>query len=709
MKTIRISAVVMALFFLGAMAAAQNSTLKFLLPEKTIDELIGRASGEAALNHIIEMGGYIHDRPLSEYTEMLYETAYVYGKLQEYGLEGAEVLKYPSGTTWDGVKGELWEVSPGRSKIADFFDLNAVLASGSQTCDVTAPLIWVGEGRAADFDRVNVDGKIIVTSGSISMVNSLGSQRGALGIVSFDSPRPLVAPLAIPITGIGGRSFGGQPQEAGSSKFGFFLSPREGHLLRDRLTAGEEITVHAVVEAQTVPNNMEVTTCVVRGTDAEAQEIILSAHIFEGLVKQGANDNISGSAAILEIARMLKVMIDNGELERPKRTIRFLWIPELSGSAKWVGENIELMKRTLCNINLDMVGLWLAKSQSFLCLHRTTYGNPHYINDVMAHYYNLTGLGNRAGLAISGRGGFLKRIVAPTGSDDPFYFRIDDFYGSSDHETFNDWGVGVPGVMMITWPDFYYHTSEDLANKCDATQLKRVCFIGAAAAYTIASAGDELAARIAADVAGNGVQRIGSQLDRAVDMLDRSDAGSLASAWRLGRTYIEAAVINEKNTLATTAELSSDKIGFNSYLAEQNSAVEAAGKASLISLDSYMKRRAKALGVQSVVMPKLTQLEQKAAKSFPKETPLVKDGGIRGYFQELAKADPDTPRNFFFAPRGLNTQEVSRMCNGSNSVLDIKKMLDAQQPTGETDLQEVINYVELLVKAGLVTTSSKRW
>ncbi|MBM3419906.1 MAG: M28 family peptidase [Bacteroidetes bacterium] len=704
MKTIRIIAAILAFICLGNIAAAQNSTLKFMLPERIIDEFIGRASGETALNHIIEMGAYIHDRPLSEYNEMLFESAYVLGKLKEYGMEGAGVRKYPGGTTWDGIRGDMWEVSPGRSKIADFQDNNAMLASGSQTCDITAELVWVGEGRAIDFEGVDVAGKIIVTSGSISGAHSTGSSRGALGTVSFNSPRPLVAPLAIPITGIGGR--GGQT--GGSAKFGFFLPPREGHLLRDRLTRGEKITVRAVVESQTVPYNLEVPTCHISGTDPAAGEIIFSAHLFEGLVKQGANDNISGSAAILEIARMLKTMIDQGAVPKPKRTIRFIWVPEFSGTGPWVRENNELMKKTLCNINLDMVGLWLAKSQSFFCLHRTTYGNPHYINDVMEHYYNLVGLGNRAGLAVSGRGGFIKRIVSPSGSDDPFYFRIDDNYGASDHEVFNDWGVGVPGIMMITWPDFYYHTSEDLANKCDATQLKRVAFIGAAAAYTIASADDAMASRIAADVAANGTQRIGKQLYRASDALDRADAASLATSYRLGRTWIEAAVINEKATIASTAELASDKAGFTIFIAEQNSAIDATGKAALASFESYMKRRAKAIGIQPVVLAKPTQLEIKAASMIPDETPLVKEQSYRGYSQVLSKVDNSVREKYPVTGRVLNTHELSRLCNGFNSALDIKKLLDAQMASGETNLQDIINYIGLLSEAGLVKISTRK-
>ncbi len=65
------------------------------------------------------------------------------------------------------------------------------------------------------------------------------------------------------------------------------------------------------------------------------------------------------------------------------------------------------------------------------------------------------------------------RIVAPFGADEPFWYSIETHYGASDHEVFNDWGVGVPGIMMIAWPDRWYHTSGDTADKSDATQMKR--------------------------------------------------------------------------------------------------------------------------------------------------------------------------------------------------------------------------------------------
>ena len=697
MKFKRLASLTVATMLLIVSVSGQNSIPRTLLSVNIIDELIGEASGERAMNHIYEMAAYIHDRPASEYSGYFFETQYILDRMKEYGLEGAVVNTYPGGTVWDGIKGSLWEVSPGKSKIADYGDLPAVLAQGSTNADVTAELVWVGEGRIDDIDKANVSGKIVVTSGNISMVHSLAIVKGALGVISYESPRPLQVPLAIPISGIGGRRGG-----TSNARFGFFLPPREGMVLRDRLMGRQKITVHAVVQVQNLDYKQQVPSCFIKGTDPTAGEVIFSAHLFEGYVKMGANDDLSGCAAILEIARMLNTMINEGRIERPKRTIRFIWAPEFSGTAPWVAENKEIMKKTLCDINLDMVGLWLLKSQSFLCMHRTTYGNPHYINDVMQNYYDFVGLGNRAGLAVSGRGGFVRRIVSPTGSDDPFYYAIDDHYGASDHEVFNDWGVQVPGIMMITWPDLYYHTSQDIAEKCDPTELKRVCFIGAAAAYTIANADEPMASRIAGEVTGNASARIGKQLERAIYELNNAKKEDFENLYKKTKGFIEAAVINEKATLTTTSELVANSAIFNSYLLKLTTSIDAIGKASVLNFDSYADMKAKSLGFPGIIF-KPALLETIAKTILPKMTDLVTSKGYRGYSEFMIKLDQSVRDKYPITGGILDRLELSRLCNGKNSALDIKKLLDTQSEYGEADLQDVINYIYILKEAGLVT------
>lgn len=688
---------VLACLLIGLQVKAQfNPQYQWtLLEQELMDGIIGEASGETAFNHIIEMGAYNRNRPTEEYSSTLWESKYIFEKLKEYGLEGAAIERFPSSRpSWDGIKGELWEVSPGLKKLADYDDITAMLASGSQSVDVEAELIWVEGGTAKDFEGLDVKDKIVVTSGSAGSVNGRAVKLGAHGTISFYSSRPLVDPLQIPLSSI-------RPSRDENARptFAFFLPPREGHLLRNRLKRNEKIRVHAVVESQEVSYELEVPTCVIPGSDPDADEVIFSAHIFEGLVKQGANDNISGSAAILEVARLLKTMIDDGRLPQPKRSIRFIWVPEFSGTIPWVKAHKDIMAKTLCNLNLDMVGLWLSKSQSAFNLEKTTFGNAHYINDVVENYFRYVGETNRVSLVLSGRGGYINRIVAPSGSDEPFYYAVEHHYGASDHEVFNDWGVGVPGIMMITWPDNYYHTSQDRADKCDPTQMKRCCVISAASAYTIAAADEDMATKMVGEIFANGTRRIGQQAARAFDLLSDTDAENLENNYRLARSYVEATAINEGATMHSVLELVPGNEEMAVYVAEKAKLINQIAGAQVKGIDQLMVKMAKKLGVSPVSM-KLSKLEKKAITIVPNETSLVKEKGYREYSTAMPQMTREESRALY---GGIgNTSELQRLCNGKNNALEIKKLLDTQY-SRKSDLQSIINYIEVLKEAGLVT------
>ena len=371
-------------------ASAQHTPWLYwtLLPEGQMAEIIGEASGETAWNTIMETGGYNKDRLADEYESTFYEAQYIFDQVKLYGLAGADIVRFPStGSTWDGIKGELWELEPIRQKIASFQDLRAMLVNGSNSADVTAELVWIGRGTSNEIDSAEVTGKIVVTEGSVGGAHRIACQRyGALGVIAISTSRPYFDPLQIPWSGLGGRRFRGplpEGVEPPKTRFGSYLPVREGDYLKRRLLARQKITVRAQVESTTRPYDLQNIVSHIQGTDPNAGEIIFSAHLFEGYVKQGANDNKSGSAGILEVARTLNTLISEGRLPRPKRTIRFLWGPEFSGTGPWVKANTDIMAKTLCNINMDMVGEWLTKNKAFFCLMRTTYGHAHYINDVM--------------------------------------------------------------------------------------------------------------------------------------------------------------------------------------------------------------------------------------------------------------------------------------------------------------------------------------
>ena len=658
-----------------------------LLDEHHYDLIVGESSGDVAYHHILDLAPYERDRRSEEYSGLFIESAYVSGKLNEYGLEGVEVELLGKTQTWDGVSASLWEVSPKTAKIADYRDLAAILAQGSRSAHVTAELVWVGRGTRQEIESVDLKGKIAVTEASGSSVHNLAVPAGAVGVISYYSPRPLKDPIQIPNASIRGGD---------NATFCINLPPRDGYALRDRLLRGEKITVKADIETTTEETEIEVPTCVIKGTDPDAGEVILSAHLFEGYVKLGANDNTSGSAALIEVARTLNDLINDGLLPRPKRTIRFIWVPEFQGSMPWAVKHKDILANTLCNFNLDMVGLWLSKSESVYCMHRTTMGNPHYLNDVAESYYHYMGATNRGFVATGvGRPDATKPVYSMTGSRDPFYYSINAHYGSSDHEVFNDWGVQVPGIIMITWPDNYYHTSGDRPEICDPTQLHRAIVIAAASAYTIAGADENMAIKIASEVASNAEKRMSLKMRYDLAQLNGASKEEFKDLYRTAVFNQDALLNNETATLATVMELAPSSALLDEYVKSLQASLKTVRAANGKNIDASMKAKAATSGYAPVKV-ELSAEEKAASKIFPHSTSKVKEYGygvLRSIPAELAAK---------YGIRLTYSAEVAKLASyGKNSVLDIKKMLDAQFPDSDS-LESVMKYIELLKEAGLL-------
>ena len=694
MKTQKFTLALVLSFFFTALAA-QEYTGPFthsLMNDKVYDLIVGESSGDRAFYYIMDIAPYERDRKSSDYSGLFMESKYVVEKLKAAGFDDATTAIVGKSKTWDGVSAEVWEVSPNTAKLADYRDLAAMLGQGSMSADVTTELVWVGRGTQAEIDAVDLKGKIAVTEASAGRVHGLAVKAGAVGIISYYSPRPLVDPIQIPNSGIRGND----------ATFCINLTPRDGYVLRDRLLAGEKITVKAKIETATEETNIEVPTCLIKGSDENAEEVILCAHLYEGYVKLGANDNISGSASLIEVARTLNELIAKGQIERPKRSIRFIWIPEFQGSIPWAQQNKEILQKTLCNINLDMVGLWLSKSQSFYCLHRTTMGNPHYINDVAESFYHYMGATNKSFVATGvGRPDATKPVYSVTGSRDPFYYSINAHYGASDHEVFSDWGVQAPGVIMITWPDNYYHTSGDRPEICDPTQLHRAIVLAAASAYTVANANSGDAVKIATEVAANAAKRMSIKMKLDLTEFNNADAENFATLYRKARFNQDAMLNNEVATLATVLELAPASVPLKEFVSAMQENVKAAWAANCKSIDAAMKAKATALGIAPLKGIALTAAEKAASKVYPKSTAKVKEFGY-GVLNSIPK---DVQAKYGFAQRGSvkNGAEIAKLTTtGTNSILDIKKMLDAQFPSTD-NLETVTKYLEMLKETGLVT------
>jgi len=111
-----------------------------------------------------------------------------------------------------------------------------------------------------------------------------------------------------------------------------------------------------------------------------------------------------------------------------------------------------------------------------------------------------------------------------------------------------------------------------------------------------------------------------------------------------------------------------------------------------------MEAAASRLGTRPVQL-RQTDLERQASRIVPRQTTLVKRDGYGGTRQHMQTVSADVRAQY--PSQGVNTNELQLLIDGQHSALDIKVMLDAQAQS-LTDLQAVLNYLEVLKAAGLV-------
>ncbi len=426
---------------------------------------------------------------------------YAHGALESMGLE-TETLTYPvDGKSqvwgqppmpleWSIQRAVLHLVSPEkhREKLADYAEepLSVIQRSGSTPAGgLTGEVVAVDKAdQPSGYEGIDVRGKfVLVDSDPSAAYRNAVAKMGALGIVT--DHMPVFAPV---------RPKGDLPDALCYRSFwwdtddepcpGFVLTPREGARLRELIAKDEPVKLHAEVETSFDPGTMEVVSAFIPGTQDD-EEVLVTAHICHP--KPSANDNASGVAAAMEAARALEVLISGGKLERPKRGIRFLLVPEMTGTYAFLADNDEHLCRYVAGVNLDMVGENQALCGGSLIAEQPPRSTPNFSGDL-------------AGLILGYAGQDMKNLAA-TGAYASFRHTETPFSGGSDHYIMSDPTVGIPSPMIIQWPDRFYHTSEDTPDKVDPDMLARVATITATYALFAATAGEKEALWLGAEMA----------------------------------------------------------------------------------------------------------------------------------------------------------------------------------------------------------------
>jgi len=547
------------LLLFGVMIAQERED-RTLLSWAQMRAIINEASGERAMHHVLELVPYPRVRPRLEYEGNFRESTVMAQFARDYGFSSVEIESFPSGgPLWQPTQGELWMVEPEVRKLYDIYDVAVSLAANSESGEVTAEVIDVGSGaRSEDYAGKDLQGKIVLGSAGAGSLQRLGVfEKGAVGVLSYNSLRPDSYPDQIASQTVTNPTANVQAgtQAGRKAGFGWSIAPRMAREVSAMLSRGQKVVLRSIVKAESFPGEMEVVHATIKGDGSSNQDVAVSGHLYEGYIKQGANDDNSGCAMTLEMGRAYIRLVKEGKLPPPRRTIHFLWVPEISGTNAWLNKHEDLSKRIIADLNFDMEGLRLSTSNSQWVLHRTPDTFPTFLNDVSANVLEFVANLNRERVRYRLNGyRYTLPVTSPNGSQDPFYYVIDKHYGSSDHVTYMQ--HGIPAVIFVTWPDMWYHSSQDTPDKLDSTQFKRAAVVGMGAMSVLAAAEDEMGAKVAAEALARGAERMGEAQRKGLAYLaDASDGASLLTAYKEALNAIRHQAGVEKAVVRSAAVL----------------------------------------------------------------------------------------------------------------------------------------------------------
>jgi len=680
---IRRSLLAMLVVLIGASAAAAQN-FEALLENERRDLLHEALSGELAKEHVIQITRHHRIQGSRGYRDA---AQYVLAQLREYGYGESEawiesfpsdgVIVYqtwqsPSG--WDIDAAELRMVEPYDERIVGYPEIAMSLITYSNPGDVTAELVWVGAGTSdGDFEGKDVAGKFVLATGYGGSVHRLAVIKyGAAAVVCYlDDERAADHPDMLQYTGMWPLT-----EELEHVTFGFNLTNRQGEKLREMVESGERVVLHGSASGIGLePYFMDVPVARIEGSEKPDEELVFAAHLDHP--KESANDNASGSAAMLDIATTLKTLVDQGRLPRPKRTLRFVWVPEWNGTMAYIDEHPEMVGPALgggylANINLDMVGEDLELLHSRMYITRTPSSIPSALNDVVENMVEMVSRMN---------------VRTPRGSLSQLNYRVTPYSGGSDHMMFID--RKIPG-MMIGHSDYTHHTSEDTPDKVDPVELERSEIIATAALLYLSDLTEQEAVDLVFLVEANASDRLGAAALRGLRLMrDLPGIGPYQAFFEARNTVVHAAQW-EKEAVASVL-LFNDSPGVQAAVAAAHGQIEKRQADLIASL-----REQANLPRRGVAPAERTEEEDRRVPVRLTRGPLDFDLPA----SRLSEEEAAWYSSGAFELSGSERFELVNFVDGSRTVTDIRDALAAEY--GPVTIRLVGRYLDDLVTVGAI-------
>jgi Iap family predicted aminopeptidase len=402
-----LAALLLAVALVGAPAGAAPPRVERPPAAALAASAVEAVSSEEAYDHVQALSDQIGSRP--GHTQAYFAAvAYAYERLTENGYRvTVEDFTYRH---WED-RGSYLEVDGGR------VDGRALRWSGSG--DVSAPLVEVGLARPSDLAGRRLDGQIaLARRGEITFAAKAENVQaaGALGLVVFNHESGE----------LNGSLSGPHPEGARFPVLG--VTAAEGERLRGVAGRGGAAQLVAAAGVQE-----RLSSNVIAHGGGGPGRVLVGAHLDSVPMGPGANDNASGSAAVLELARVFA-----GRPEQARLSLALFGAEEdgLIGSQRHVARiGAEGTRQYRAMLNLDMVAV-----------------------------------GDRFEVGTSGeRSRDLAQRAVDAGRGLGLRIGQFDAGGASDHAPFAQ--AGVPTLMFHWREDPNYHRPTDTAGRIDPEKL----------------------------------------------------------------------------------------------------------------------------------------------------------------------------------------------------------------------------------------------
>ncbi len=276
---------------------------------------------------------------------------YMVKKLKGYGYENAEADAF----TYYGWKRGPVTLQMVNPTIREFYAISLAMSPGG---DVEGEVIDLGTGSPEEFEAVDpseVKGKIVICSSATSPSGKRVHRRTKYGhAVEYGVEAFIFAnhnPGQLPPTGSLRPAY-----KMGGEIPGIGVSLETSSHMR-RLAKGKSLQVRITDESRVIPDTTSANIlCDLPGDGSKDEWIIIGGHFDGHDIAQGAMDNLSAAAVIMELARTLKpyeVMF--------KRNIRFICFAceeiGVTGSTCYVDLHQDEMKDVAIMVNLELGGL----------------------------------------------------------------------------------------------------------------------------------------------------------------------------------------------------------------------------------------------------------------------------------------------------------------------------------------------------------------